>query len=259
MSFVVSIVTVCPMRKEPSHRSEMVSQLLFGEFAEVLESDKDFTRVKCLYDGYEGWCQRSQLERVDSITEPRGYLLTNSSHLLVGHLNIPVLFGSPIFEQELRLGTIDVRHILAPDFIWELRADGSRPVGLGTIARRFLGTPYLWGGKSLSGIDCSGFVQQVFKFFEVSLLRDAYLQAGQGTEVDFGEIKFGDLAFFKNENEKITHVGIIVKGNRIIHASGMVRLDHLREDGIYRSDTGEKTHVMHSVRRVAVVQSYPLI
>lgn len=108
----------------------------------------------------------------------------------------------------------------------------------------------MWGGRSVYGIDCSGFVQQVFKLFGIRLLRDAYLQAGQGIPVQrIEESVLGDLAFFQNEEGRITHVGIILGNNEIVHASGQVRIDTVDGQGILNRDNGKRTHRLHSVRR----------
>jgi gamma-D-glutamyl-L-lysine dipeptidyl-peptidase len=255
MSFVVSIASVCPMRKEPSHRSEMVSQLLFGEFAGVVEKQKDFTRVRCLYDGYEGWCQSSQLEFADSSMETVQFLLTLTDSVLVGEdTSIPIHFGSPVYggaDDEISFGTRPVYYTVGDKKIWNAATEVCDPAQIRSVAENYLGTSYLWGGKSVFGIDCSGFVQQVYKFFGVRLLRDAYLQAEQGEAVFYNDIQFGDLAFFKNENDRITHVGLMLDGYQIIHASGRVRIDELRTDGIYSSETGDRSHVLHSIRRVS--------
>jgi gamma-D-glutamyl-L-lysine dipeptidyl-peptidase len=118
------------------------------------------------------------------------------------------------------------------------------------VYNKFIDTPYLWGGKSVFGIDCSGFVQQVFKMFGMKLLRDAYLQAEQGSVVaSLEESKLGDLAFFQNENGRVIHVGIILENNQIVHASGKVRMDTVDEKGIVNNETGKRTHQLHSMRR----------
>ena len=128
---------------------------------------------------------------------------------------------------------------------WSLNAE-TLPV----VYQHFINTPYLWGGKSVFGIDCSGFVQQVFKMFGIKLLRDAYLQAEQGESVSsIEEGRAGDLAFFQNEKGRVTHVGLILEKGKIIHASGKVRIDTIDKEGIV-TETGERTHIIHSVRRI---------
>lgn len=202
MKYVTPSVAVVPIRKEPSHRSEMTSQLLQDEIAEVLEVEKQFTRLRCVYDGYEGWCANNQL----SETENSGEILPNA-----------VPFNAESIHQ---------------------------------VARKYLDVPYLWGGKSLFGIDCSGFCQQVFKQFGVKLPRDAYQQAELGEVVGFlQEVTCGDLAFFDNEEGKITHVGLMLSIHEIIHASGKVRIDKIDHQGIINSETGVRTHQLRIIKR----------
>ncbi len=119
------------------------------------------------------------------------------------------------------------------------------------LTYRYLNTPYLWGGKSSVGIDCSGFTQQVFKILGIPLLRDAYQQATQGEAVNsLVEATCGDLAFFDNEQSRITHVGIMIDNKTIIHASGYVRIDKIDEEGITHSITGKRTHKLWGVKRM---------
>ena len=119
------------------------------------------------------------------------------------------------------------------------------------FAKIFLDVPYLWGGRSVFGCDCSGFTQNVFKLLGVKLKRDAHQQAEQGEAVsDLKSSHIGDLAFFKDEDGKISHVGIILSDEQIIHASARVRIDHLDDEGIFNRDTQEHTHMLQSIRRV---------
>jgi cell wall-associated NlpC family hydrolase len=202
MKYVTSSVAVAPIRKEPNHRSEMTSQLLQNEIAEVLETEQQFTKLRCLYDGYEGWCANNQLNETE-----------NSDEALQNALQ----FNAERINQ---------------------------------IARKYLDVPYLWGGKSLCGIDCSGFCQQVFKQFEIKLPRDAYQQAAYGEVVGFlQEVQCGDLAFFDNEEGRITHVGIMLSTNEIIHSSGKVRIDKIDHQGIINSETGARTHQLRIIKR----------
>jgi cell wall-associated NlpC family hydrolase len=119
------------------------------------------------------------------------------------------------------------------------------------VAKQFLGTAYLWGGRTVFGIDCSGFVQMVFKLFNINLPRDAYQQAEVGEDVGFlAEAKTGDLAFFDNEQGKITHVGILLSPQSIIHASAIVRIDPIDQAGIVSSSSGLRTHQLRTIRRI---------
>jgi cell wall-associated NlpC family hydrolase len=242
------------MRKEAAHRSEMVSQLLFGEGATIIEEEGDFTRVRGVYDNYEGWCQRSQLRGMDNSVPPETTLFSGAFHnevLLEGRM-MSVPFGCPLYsmEQNTELfgaGVVDHKNIRQNAIN---SSQGFTPERLRDISMRFFNTSYLWGGKSVFGIDCSGFSQQVFKLMGISLLRDAYQQAEGGAVVpDLTSARIGDLVFFNNEAGKITHVGILLSPNEIIHASGRVRIDNISEDGIYNKE-GRRTHNLHSIQRV---------
>ncbi|MBO9631596.1 MAG: C40 family peptidase [Chitinophagaceae bacterium] len=254
MLYAVCTVPVSPLRATDSHRSEMVSQLLLGECGLVMEESKDFIRVKTLYDDYEGWCQRSQVELLADLPGDQ------QSKVLVGDFTDRVLInggeahvpmGAAVIApagEELQLGNYKIRYQLASP--WH---SGAAQVSADTItarAMRYLNTPYLWGGRSVFGIDCSGLTQSVFRFFNYKLLRDAYLQATQGEPIGFlQEAKCGDLAFFDNDEGRITHVGIMLDTQQVIHASGKVRIDKIDNAGIIQTETGMRTHKLRMVRR----------
>lgn len=253
MSFVACIVPAAPLRKEEAHRSEMVSQLLFGEIAEVLETGKLFARVRCLYDVYEGWCQLSQLtviddERVQNHTE----LLTAQRETLIRCNDQPMYLsiGSSLgllAGGNAKIGPYEFGFDGTPYDPSTAMISGD---ALKEVAFRYLNTPYLWGGRSVAGIDCSGFVQQVFRFFQQPLPRDAYQQATTGEVVGFlQEANCGDLAYFDNEEGRITHVGILLNNDTIIHSSGKVRIDKIDNMGIINGDTGERTHRLRIIKR----------
>jgi hypothetical protein len=248
------------MRKEPSHRSEMVSQVLFGEYVTKIGEAKDaFVFVRCDYDGYEGWVQSNQLTPVSSpeINHTNSYTTNFTTPIVQNQTMVQVPYASPVYEQDNFSFTIcgnRISYLLLPQQTWN---SAGQPFNLRTLSaayQPFINTPYLWGGKSVFGIDCSGFVQQVFKFFGIKLLRDAYLQAGQGKGVNtLSEAQPGDLAFFCNEGGRVTHVGIILEDSKIIHASGRVRIDTINEQGIINSENGETTHTLHLIRQVVIV------
>ena len=252
MDLVVCIVPVGPMHKEAAHRSEMVSQLLFGEVAEALEKSKDFTRLRGLHDGYEGWCQTSQLTGIET-PQAAWYKQLSAEWISTIDFN-----GYPM---QLSLGSsLDMMHKGAAQIgkfsfsyqgkTWDPSLVKFEAEILSRLALQYLNTPYLWGGRSIFGIDCSGYVQQLFRFFNKPLPRDAYLQATVGEVVGFlQEVQCGDLAFFDNEEGRITHVGLLLNPGTIIHASGKVRIDKIDNMGIVNSDTGERTHTLRIIKR----------
>jgi len=234
----------------------MVSQLLFGEYAFVKEEKDDFVFIRCEYDNYEGWVQASQLTLLpDSSKYQTSYFTNNhSTTISIDSMLAHISFGSPVFNPDQFAFSVagkQCRYLMQPQQIWNAAKMVFTETTLQAVYQPFLNTPYLWGGRSVFGVDCSGFAQQVFKFFGVTLLRDAYLQAGQGKGVSsVAEARFGDLAFFQNEKGRITHVGIVLSGNRIVHAAGKVRIDTLDEKGIYNSKSAKYSHAFHSIRRI---------
>ncbi len=253
MAFVTPIVPVTPMRLEASHRSEMVSQLLFGESASILETAKDFIKVSSLYDDYIGWIQKSQLVEITEAQALHGNGCLSGDVLRVITCNgapMQVSFGSPLhfFEQgSAKIGTYEFHD---QGKFWNPAEAQFNEATLKWVSRQFLNTAYLWGGRSIFGIDCSGLTQQVFRFLGIKLPRDAYQQAALGEVIGFlQEAKCGDLAFFDNAEGKITHVGMMLDNASIIHASGKVRIDAIDNMGIINSDTGERTHQLRIVKR----------
>jgi gamma-D-glutamyl-L-lysine dipeptidyl-peptidase len=253
----ICLLSVAPMRKEPSHRSEMVSQLLFGEYVEMGEEKDDFIHVRCVYDDYEGWVQMTQLTPVstEQIFSTNEYIGLFGGEVSVDGRCRLMPFATPVYHAEkagepLRFGHHQVLYRSLERARWNSKEKELTKENLAPVVDLFLDTPYLWGGKSVYGIDCSGFVQQVFKLFGVKLLRDAYLQATQGHVVEsIEEARLGDLAFFRNEAGKIVHVGIVLDDKTIVHASGNVRVDGLDKEGIVHSETKKQTHRLHSIKR----------
>jgi gamma-D-glutamyl-L-lysine dipeptidyl-peptidase len=222
--------------------------LLLGEYGEVLEEQKEFVKIKCLYDDYEGWCQRVQLAFANEVIPTTKFVADTFGLVEINHQPCRVSFATPVFERKIELAnfTIDYTDIAIIDAEKTLFTAKS----ITQFASLFLNTPYLWGGRTLFGIDCSGFAQQVYKLFNKKLPRDAYQQAEQGEALGFlEEAACGDLAFFDNEAGFITHVGIMLNNHQIIHASGRVRIDAIDNAGIISSDTGLRTHRLRVVKR----------
>ncbi len=253
MDFVYCKVPVAPLRLDAAHRSEMVSQLLFGETAEILASNGLFTQVRCLYDGYEGWCQSNQLGLVEAADVEREVPLLNGEwDMQIQYQQQPmhIPLGSSLGLWVGGGRGVSIANVTIPGVPWNPAKMTLTANSIRQKAFQYLNTPYLWGGRSVYGIDCSGFAQQVYRFFHISLPRDAWQQAGKGEVVGFlQEAVCGDLAFFDNEEGRITHVGILLGPDSLIHASGQVRVDKIDTQGILNSDTGERTHRLRIIKR----------
>lgn len=240
-----------PIRREADHRSEMVSQMLFGETAAMLDKKKAWLRIRMDYDHYEGWVEENTLTDCDN--EKTNQLKVINVPLVIAesdHSRLYLPAGS-----EVPLSVHNNRFSLAGQ---EYRLSGSnipntKPTSFLETARLFLNAPYLWGGRTVFGIDCSGLIQIACKIHGIKLPRDAAEQSGIGRIIDtFAASKKGDLMFFKNEKAKVVHVGFYLGDGAILHASKKVRIDAVNERGIYNHDLKMYTHSMHSIRRLPV-------
>lgn len=248
MRYAFCCVSISPIRKEKSDSSEMVSQLLFGEVVEVVETQNNWVKITNYSDAYSGWVDEKQLLYLSEKEIKRwleGKQILQSLILEIeGPLGRQIITKGALIPSEkettFNIGAYTYCYIESPDL---------KKLSLSDFAKSYLSTPYLWGGKSPFGIDCSGFTQQVFKAIDINLPRDAYQQAELGMEINFEDKVEGDLAFFQNESGKITHVGIVLSGNKIIHASGYVRIDLLRQDGIYHEKSLQRTHQLAIIKR----------
>lgn len=240
----ISPLSVVPIRELPSHKSEQVSQLLYGEICEVIENQGEWSKIRCEFDAYEGWVDTKQIFPISDSEKQK----INSEKYATNLVDV-VQYQNGM-QQPICLGAVvSNSFLLHQSFLGDIENFSTEH--LSEIAFKYLDTPYLWGGRTPFGIDCSGFTQMVFKMIGKKLPRDAYQQVNVGQIVSFlEETQVGDLAFFDNEDGKIVHTGIILHENRIIHAHGKVRLDVLDHNGIYNSDFQKYTHKLRVIKRI---------
>lgn len=245
----IPVVGICPLRTAPDHRAELSSQLLLGEPQHLLDDTvSGWVKVRGVIDGYEGWCQAIQLAPVSGdMPEPVGYFSKTVGYANVNGQPMPVFKGTPVYESTLQAGVFRLAFTALP--IQAAVAD--KLTLLVNTAFDYLNAPYLWGGRTFSGIDCSGFAQLSYRQLGIHLRRDAWMQASQGKPIEqLSAANAGDLAFFAEPDGRITHVGILLNDREIIHASGKVRVDDIDVDGIQSRDQKKQTHRLHSIRRV---------
>jgi len=248
MQYGICNLGIVPLRLEPSDKSEQVSQVLYGDFFKILEQRKAWSKIQLNFDNYEGWIDNKQYLE---ISKEDYVALKNETPKLSSDLVefienenqqlLPVPLGSSL--NGLRV----LGHKHDGNFVDKIQPKEQIVI----IAFNYLNTPYLWGGKTPFGIDCSGFTQMVYKLSGYKLLRDASQQATQGVALSFiEESEPGDLAFFDNDEGQIVHVGIILKDNYIIHAHGKVRIDRLDHTGIYNVDKNKHSHKLRVIKKI---------
>ena len=259
MIYATCHLSVVPMRSDPSHRSEMVNQMLFGEVCCIVETHKEWSKIELAHDNYQGWLLTSQLRSLEE---------TDYQHVAKGS---PAIAAESVDLLEHDQKATLARIVTAGSFLPYYNADkkscrlgDSNYTYTGQISQKaetrndvilhaylYMNAPYLWGGRTLFGLDCSGFTQMVYRLSGFSIPRDASQQARQGEILSFlEEAQPGDLAFFDNEEGQITHVGLLVHADKIIHCSGQVRVDSIDQSGIYNHDLGKHTHRLRILTRI---------
>ena len=248
-------ISCVPIRKETSHRSEQVSELLFGDSFEILDEYKEWIKIKCSFDDYEGWILNSLYASYSGIDfradkkkmHPCSYDILQPAISRIRQ--IAILIGSSLPHYDGMIVKLDKEKFTVNGRVTNPKKKYDTAF-LQKTAMQFLHAPYRWGGKTPFGIDCSGFTQMVYKIMNVRLRRDASQQASQGEFITFiNEAITGDLAFFGME-EKISHVGIIINDGRIIHASGKVKIDTIDQTGIYNMEQKKYTHKLRFIKRI---------
>jgi cell wall-associated NlpC family hydrolase len=253
MDYAVVAVPAAPVRRKARHQTEMVSQLLFGEMVKILKTKGIlWVKVRSLHDGYEGWMTNTLLKEINeadanNTSEYVAAGLINTIQINEKQMYVP--FGSSLpFLTEGKGKLADLEYSFTGNFSRRTTVQPSADQ-LQQLTAQWLNAPYMWGGRTILGVDCSGFVQVNYKMMGIDLPRDAWQQAQHGNTVDkLKEAVCGDLAFF-DDKEEIVHVGILLNSEQIIHASGRVRIDTIDKKGIINTDTGKRTHFLKSIKR----------
>lgn len=248
MKYGICHLGVIPLRKENDHKSELVSQLLYGEFFKIIVERKDWCKIRVQWDRYEGWITKNQLtiitekEYTDSTKQPSVVSQNLIDFVQLENKEIfPIPLGSDLRGLSILKHTIE--HMPTPTV--------SKKEALVKTAYQYLHSPYLWGGKTPLGIDCSGLSQMVYKIHGIPIRRDASQQAEQGTTLSFiEESEAGDLAFFDNKEGDIIHVGILLHNHFILHAHGKVRIDRIDQTGIYNAELQSHTHKLRLIKSI---------
>ena len=264
MTFAICHLSVVPVRNSSHHRSEQVTQLLYGEIVEILDiKGKSWAKIRCTWDNHIGWVDARQIKPItpseyELFTENFAYSLDLISPIMSNNYHLPVTIGA-------RLPNFDGIRFSFENKIYTFSGQAVFPVDLRPnpelilkLARRYLYAPYQWGGRSPLGIDAAGLVQLIFQLVGISLHREPDQQVHQGETVDFVEqSQPGDLAFFENKYGNINHVGIILPERYIIHAAGYVRIDKVDHVGIFNEETGRYTHKLRVAKRM--LESQPIL
>ncbi|MEI8047441.1 MAG: C40 family peptidase [Bacteroidota bacterium] len=254
---------ICPLsqvavRIEPSDKSEIITQVLFGETFSILEEQGNWLLIRIHLDGYTGWIDRKQSfnvtqDFIDQIRHKSGHFIADRTGICFcknDHTQITLTKGSRLpllhkgtFQLENRYYTTGSKTKIVPRIFKATRVSH--------IALDYLNVPYLWGGRSMMGVDCSGLVQVVYHMCGKNLPRDAAQQVKEGNALDFvDEALPGDLAFFDNPAGEIIHVGIIIGPGKILHASGHVKIDKIDHNGIFCIEQGKYTHSLRIIKRL---------
>lgn len=257
----ISLHSVVPVRAEAREGAEQNTQMLFGETCTVLEQIPRWNRIQLDSDGQEGWVDAKMIapmsaaeykshkaasETAAMVSMPMAYAVSENNGQ-----TIPLTAGTRL--PNYQNGRFDV---LGVGFRIDASMVVPQPLELNQqnllqVVRFFLNVPYLWGGKNAMGMDCSGFTQTILSLFGRHLLRNASEQATQGRKIaDLSKAQAGDLVFFDHEDGKISHVGIVIDSERVIHCSGRVKVEKLDETGIFSAEQGDYTHHLVAIRRV---------
>ena len=259
MKFGIANLSIVPVRTDAKEQSEQVTQILFGETFVIIERRKDWYHIKTEFDKYEGWIDVKLVKQIsekeyNQINNSEKYITNDIVSIITKSDDRTILLISagstfPNFDKvNLSFTITDDEYTLNQNIT--LMSDNVR-TNLISNAIKFINAPYLWGGRTHFGIDCSGFSQIVYKICGVNIPRDASQQVSVGGTLNMlEEAKPGDLAFFDNDEGNIIHVGIIMANNKIIHASGKVRIDKIDHQGIFNEEMNDYSHNLRVLQNI---------
>lgn len=241
-----------PLRSGPSHKTEMLSQILFGEKYSVIDRAGTWLKIETIFDNYLGWIDTGHLQQ--SLVEDNlsGAVLNKSLPCYKNDKSKMVLeAGCEIFKPDFEKKSFsagDNQYTTIPEFNDSYCTTNE---SYADTALKYINSPYIWGGRIPSGIDCSGLTQLVYKIHGKPIPRDSWQQAEEGKNIDFiDQAEPGDLVFFDNDKGRISHVGMIFSKGLVIHASGRVRIDSIDHQGIFKPEINSYSHRLRTIKRI---------
>lgn len=245
MELHICRLSAIPMRKDPSDKSEIVNQVLYGETMSILDETDKWYLIQLHHDQYTGWVDKKQIMSISTSFSLKQAEVVDTLFrtVVVDGITFHVPAGSFVHKSDIA------------EINTTKSTQTTSKINVEKFSKMFLESPYLWGGRTFMGVDCSGLTQIVFRLLGLSLPRDAYQQAEHGKYISFvEESKTGDLAFFDNAEGRIVHVGIILREKteqvEIIHASGKVRIDKLDHQGIFNDSDKAYSHQLRTIKRI---------
>ena len=239
MDYGIIDLNIVPVRKKNNAKSEMINQLFFGESITIIKTKEKWSFIISNIDNYQGWIRNLHFKLI----KKNEYKILSENDSLFSKSEI--IIKNDACEITIPTGSL----LSSVKFLNYYYTNEVASKSLLETIKSFINSPYLWGGKTKYGVDCSGLIQTIFKTLNIILPRDAKEQSDVGVEIEEG-YKLGDLAFFGKNLNNITHVGIFVDNETVVHAYGRVRMDKINNEGIYNNEEKRVTHFLQKVNRI---------